>query len=1005
MWSRPATETDRTSFFAIGPFLGWLSDGVVTALLSLSVAILLLLYFSDSERSIPLLRVTEFQAIAVPGDPIETVSQDLLTKLRSSNLSTNGNLMRQTDTPLLLRFEIQVPNSNGGLVIELERIRARTARLWLVSPMQEGDSNLTVLLTETPIERNGRGLAFAVDRNGRKAFELIFYVQADAPARTSLLVWSANRYPAILSEFDGTGGVLYGSLLALGLFAAVIAFLNKDRTFWIFSGVALTSLRVAAVNGGWDAYWLGINNVSLYLYLGLQLTLVAHAILVIELFREIFHPYLGPVKERTLSCLQVALFSSSILALFAPLPVFLTVFWSLAGIGMTTLLVSTALVCLKNPSTTAYLYAASWAATFGGLFAEITMASGAVTKSSFPLNTRTGAILSVMLLAATLAERLRTERTARLAAQLQTVAAMGQFRDTYNSVPIGLFSLNADGLFTSVNPTFKQMFGERLRFVGQKDLRWDSLFLEDYQNKLKENLDTGKNAEIELSLIAQSDRWFRVHAYRKDSLIEGSIEDITSRRQFREQLQRQADHDSLTDLLNRRGLDLCLVKQITEVKLNTPSCLAFMDMDRFKLVNDMFGHASGDSVLLEIANRLRSASPADAELARVGGDEFVLLFKNCPSAEAKSICARIVSEVNERPFSVGEKQFSVVASIGLIALTGTMTPSFAVSAADRACADAKRQGGNRVVVYGETDRELQNHVAEMDMVSKIHSSLPVDRMRMVLQPIVSLQAPFASLSYESLLRVIDDDGRLGPPAALIQAAERHGFISRLDRWVLNTMVDWLNAHPEHRERLNYCAINLSGASLNDERFLADVLAIVRANPEAAKRMCFEITETVALYDLKNTCRFVDAVRGFGSKVALDDFGAGYTSFNYLKSLQADLVKIDGTFVKTLDTDRSNYAITRTIVDLTHEMGMSCVAEWAENARVVEMLAQMGVDYGQGWALAKPLPMDSLLAVRNSGELVTDLEVINILQKDREPVFRLPTRQILHADSVRNNSAR
>ncbi len=501
-----------------------------------------------------------------------------------------------------------------------------------------------------------------------------------------------------------------------------------------------------------------------------------------------------------------------------------------------------------------------------------------------------------------------------------------------------------------------------------------------------------------MKLSVDSTRWFRIHAYQKERLIEGSLEDITSRRQYREQLQRQADHDALTDLLNRRGIDLALADSLESDSSYELGCLAFMDMDRFKLVNDMFGHAAGDSVLLEIANRLRKSTSENAVLARVGGDEFVLLFKGCSSVEARSICARILSEVNHQPYSVGEKQFSVVASIGLIALTSTMTPSFAVSAADRACADAKRQGGNRVVIYGEADREMQNHVDEMNMVSKIHSSLPVDRMRMVLQPIVSLQAPFSSLSYESLLRVVDDNGRLGPPAALIQAAERHGFISRLDRWVLNTMVDWLNANPAHRERLNYCAINLSGASLNDERFLADVLAIVNANPEAARRMCFEITETVALYDLKNTCRFVDSVRGFGAKVALDDFGAGYTSFNYLKSLQADLVKIDGTFVKTLDTDRSNYAITRTIVDLTHEMGMSCVAEWAENAKVVEMLAEMGVDYGQGWALAKPLAMQDLLSVRNSGELVTNLEVINILQKDREPVIRLPSRTVLQGEA-------
>jgi EAL domain-containing protein (putative c-di-GMP-specific phosphodiesterase class I) len=224
------------------------------------------------------------------------------------------------------------------------------------------------------------------------------------------------------------------------------------------------------------------------------------------------------------------------------------------------------------------------------------------------------------------------------------------------------------------------------------------------------------------------------------------------------------------------------------------------------------------------------------------------------------------------------------------------------------------------------------------------------------------------------------------PYPLISAAERHGFISRIDRWVLKTILAWLDDHPDHRSKINYCAVNLSGASLNDERFLRDILAIVRDHPLAMQRICFEITETVALLDLTTTQRFIAHVREFGAKVALDDFGAGYTSFNSLKALKADLVKIDGSFIQTLDTDRSNFAITRTIFDLVHELNMSCVAEWVETPRVAGILTDMGVDYGQGNALCKPLSLDEILQYKSGGDTVTDLAVLAELQAGRGSRF-------------------
>ena len=206
----------------------------------------------------------------------------------------------------------------------------------------------------------------------------------------------------------------------------------------------------------------------------------------------------------------------------------------------------------------------------------------------------------------------------------------------------------------------------------------------------------------------------------------------------------------------------------------------------------------------------------------------------------------------------------------------------------------------------------------------------------------------------------------------------------VDRWVLGHVLEWLDAHPAHLDHLGFASVNLSGASLNDERFVEDAVALVRAHPRAAARLCFEITEGVALYDIDNTRRFVNRVKSFDAQVALDDFGAGYTSFGYLKDLSADIVKIDGSFVRALATQPENRAITRAIVELSHQIGMSAVAEWAETPEVIETLLAMGVDYGQGYGLARPLDAEVLLGASSAGALVSDARAAALLRRSVLP---------------------
>jgi EAL domain-containing protein (putative c-di-GMP-specific phosphodiesterase class I) len=280
------------------------------------------------------------------------------------------------------------------------------------------------------------------------------------------------------------------------------------------------------------------------------------------------------------------------------------------------------------------------------------------------------------------------------------------------------------------------------------------------------------------------------------------------------------------------------------------------------------------------------------------------------------------------------------------------------------------------------------------VVADMHQRIPVDRYFLEFQPIVALQSAHSSLSYEVLIRMRAEDGTVLPPSRFIGAAERHGLMSQIDRWVLRNTLEWLDNHPEHRDRLAFATINLSGASLNDKRFVDDAFAMIAEHPLSVAKLCFEITESVALHDMSSTRRFADRVRLHGSKLALDDFGAGYTSFNYLKEIPADFIKIDGSFVRDINRNPANFSITRTIVDLTHELGMRSIAEWAETPDTIASLIELDVDFGQGFGLVRPIAPEIVTAAESCGALIRDPQVITLLDESSHRPLLVPQGRTL-----------
>lgn len=971
----------REAISAVRTIVKW-AGGWLSAFLLTGVTVLAVWQLTSSDAK-PLRALPDLVYAPSAAQPPDVAAG--LNALEASGDASPGAGRLSPSNSYWFRVPLEQLDASRDYVVELRLLRAATGRVWLseITASTSTDGALGAVATHFELSKGGSSTKIRVPKAG--TYQLIGYIEPSNVARIKAYLWNEVDFYTSTLTFERAGGVLAGTLIIFALFSATIGVLNRDRTFWLFAGWLVTSFRIAAVNDGWDITWMGIDVEATWAPALMRVTLPIHALLTAELFRSLFRSNLpSATVDRILLGFSLLFGLECLVAPFLDTHTFLPIVWASASSGLAVLFVSLGFIIARQRSMVATWYATSWGFAILGYLAEVTFQSGVVASAIPFLNAQVGFVASALLTGVALAERLRQERAARLNAQGRAVRALRRFKDTYRSLPIGLFTADRSGHLRQFNPAFATMFGLD-HDAEPGSIHWSNCFAAGSFPLLNKAGSTTVGMELELYEAGDRPdiRCFHVKALKKDGLLEGSVQDVTEKKRAEVRLQYLADHDPLTELTNRRGLDRELARAVTEVGTGSQTSVGYLDLDRFKLVNDLFGHVAGDHVLRQIAARIEEIVEPPNVIARVGGDEFVLLLKGIGPDEAQDVCRRLLARITQSPFQFGDKAFSVTGSIGLVALTEQLTAKDALIACDRACADAKAHGGGAVVVYSDGSEELRRHMEEIEIAGTMRQSLPVDQFFVELQPIVSLRDAFHDLNYEVLIRMQGANGKVISPGQFISAAERNGVMASIDRWVLEHTLKWLEAQPEHLSRLGFASINLSGASLNDERFVDDTLALIREHSAVAKHVCFEITESVALYDLKNTSRFVDLVKSKGARVALDDFGAGYTSFNYLKELPADLVKIDGAFIKGLNSHQANLAITRSIVDLCHQIGMQVVAEWVETQDVVETLIRLGVDFGQGYALARPLAPTRLIAASSGGVLVVDPAVMKLLQSQSQ----------------------
>lgn len=430
--------------------------------------------------------------------------------------------------------------------------------------------------------------------------------------------------------------------------------------------------------------------------------------------------------------------------------------------------------------------------------------------------------------------------------------------------------------------------------------------------------------------------------------------DVSEQRQLTESLSYQASHDSLTRLYNRREFEARAQAMLARADRGD-GALLFIDLDQFKLINDTSGHRAGDELLVQLATVMREKLRPEDVLGRLGGDEFGVLLSGVPTIEAALQAAeRLRRCIEGFIFGWEQRTYTISASIGAVMLANATSLKELFAHADAACYLAKEAGRNRVHVYAEDDTAITSRLGEMEWANRIRDALRDGRLLLDYQELHPLRPGNGEGAHiELLLRLRGEDGGEVLPGAFLPAAERYGLMPLIDRWVVETALGNIDRiHPDG-SRLATCAINLSGASLEDAGLFERIAQLVALYQIDARRLVFEITETVAMRDFAASSALIARLRSLGCRVALDDFGAGMSSFGYLKNLELDMVKIDGSFVQNMASDRMSQSIIRAVTDIAHQQGLTVVAEWVSSKELLDMLASMDVDYAQGFALHRP----------------------------------------------------
>ncbi|MBN2444608.1 MAG: EAL domain-containing protein [Spirochaetales bacterium] len=571
--------------------------------------------------------------------------------------------------------------------------------------------------------------------------------------------------------------------------------------------------------------------------------------------------------------------------------------------------------------------------------------------------------------------QLNAERDERKKTEEALRTAQEQALITLKSIGDGVITTDTRGIITYLNPVAEELtgwqnidaIGKPLGEVFKVVYRFSDLLVE---HPIDIALNNKSGFKISGSIILKNKY---LHEYEIEESISPIrnfndsvtgvviiIRNVSETQRMTRELFYQRTHDQLTGLINRIRFEE-LIKETFEGLLTEKNehCLCFLDIDSFRIINDACGHAAGDELIKKVASLLRSCVRQSDVLSRLGGDQFGLLLISCPFSRAKELAESILSVINRYTFVWKGTNYQIRMSIGLVYIdTYSENISHALTAVNFACCLAKKKGGNQLHIYNADDEDSVKYQSEMQYIPYITKAIKEGRFCLYKQVIRPIGYGIPDNDhYEILIRMKDDDGNLISPVSFLQIAERYNLMPEIDRWVVEKLfssykVDYYETPDKAYAKYS---INISGVTLNDEKFLHFIIDKLNQYRIPPYMICFEITETAAISNFTQVILFIKELKKIGCFFSLDDFGSGWASFNYLKVLPVDFLKIDGSFVKEITRNPLDYVLVQTMNHIGHVIGLKTIAEYVENDDIIDRLKKIGVDYAQGYGISKPEP--------------------------------------------------
>jgi diguanylate cyclase (GGDEF)-like protein/PAS domain S-box-containing protein len=584
------------------------------------------------------------------------------------------------------------------------------------------------------------------------------------------------------------------------------------------------------------------------------------------------------------------------------------------------------------------------------------------------LDPRTGEPVEGQAIVRDVSERVSAEAALREGVE-RIAAAELRFRTAFEAAPIGMALSDLDGCFIQVNDALCTITGytrEELEEMGFAELSHPA--------------DAGRDEEMMRSLLSGEQSaywmekrfvdvvgqvvWVAVHATlvrAADGTPQhflGQIQDVSERVRYETQLQHMADHDPLTGLLNRRSFERELNHHIARVeRYGAEGAALVLDIDRFKHINDTLGHKVGDELIVKVAQTLRTRLRDSDVLARLGGDEFAVLLPRGGVAEAEKVAESILETVRAQSVvTAAGRRRTITASIGIAPFSEAerLSAEDLLVSADLAMYDAKEAGRDRSATYASQERGVSHMKARITWAERIREALEEDRFTLYAQPIVELRTREVR-QHELLLRMLDEQGEVIPPASFIAVAERFDLMQDIDRWVVARAIRMMGEQLRAGREVVF-EVNISGSSTGDPELLTIIEHELRESGVDPVNLVLEVTETTAVANIPRAQQFAGRLAELGCRFALDDFGAGFGSFYYLKHLPFDLLKIDGEFVRSCTTSQTDQLLIRAVVDIARGMGKKTIAEYVGDDETLELLRELGVDYAQGFHIGHPAPL-------------------------------------------------